>query len=116
MKILKKYRAKKQLREIADLIKAEGEHLKGYHIIEGNTILLSKNISGVGEWFVITIDYIWYITTDYLTNIDLSQLNVITGGPEAIGWRIPFSQALANRLYVLDRILRKGKYDDRGRD
>lgn len=56
------------------------------------------NIYGGGDRFVIDGDAIWYIRNNGADGDNWSHNNITTGGAGAIGWRVPYSQELADQI------------------
>jgi hypothetical protein len=53
---------------------------------------------GGGDWFVIGSDYIWYVKNNGADGDSWDANNVSTGGAGAIGWRVPHSKALEDKI------------------
>ena len=56
------------------------------------------NIYGGGDRFVIDGDTIWYIRNNGADGDNWGHNNITTGGAGAIGWRVPYSQELADQI------------------
>jgi len=104
-----KNQIKERVGQIADYIRASGERPDGWNHTEGEWVLDSGNIYGTGSWFVINIDYIWYVRNNGMDGDDWGLNNVITGGAGGIGYRITFRQDIADELIRLQH----GELSDR---
>lgn len=69
------------------LLNPEGEHYGG-----------EPNIYGGGSWFVVGDEHIWYVRNNGMDGDDWSLNNVATGGAGAIGWRVPYSEEMAETI------------------
>lgn len=67
----------------------------------GDRLLDTVTIYGGGDWFEVTPEGIWYCLNNGSDGADWSQNNVKTWGAGAIGWRIDFDQAIADRINAL---------------
>lgn len=83
-----------------DEIRKNGKYLPGDHSITGTRVPIGEGqmIHGGGQWFVIGEDRIWAVTNNGADGDDWSRNNVRTGGAGAIGFCVPFSQELADRI------------------
>jgi hypothetical protein len=97
-----------EIRAIRERIKSDGERPDGMHATEGDRLIDSQTIYGGGEWFVVGAVWIWYCANNGHDGDDWSQNNVRTGGAGAIGWRLPRTDELANRLRELDAAEKEG--------
>lgn len=89
------------VKHIADEIQRSGELPEGVHQPEGSRFLDTQDIYGHGFWFVIGEAWIWYIQNNGSDGDDWSRNNVSTGGAGAIGWRLPYSEAVAGEIMAL---------------
>jgi hypothetical protein len=93
--------AKARVAEIAKRIQDTGERPEGDNRPAGERMFDTQNIYGGGDWFVVGPEWIWYVQNNGADGDNWSLNNVVTGGAGAIGWRIPFDQALAHELRTL---------------
>lgn len=103
--------AKQQAKQTVERIKATiqaGERPDGQHNPEGDELLDTRTIYGNGSWFVVGAAWIWYCQNNGGDGDCWEANNVITGGAGAIGWRIPFDQAMADELVAINN-------DERGK-
>lgn len=90
--------AKRRIQEIKRHIQENGERPAGTHIPEGEVVLDTQDIYGGGDWFVIGPEWIWYVRNNGMDGDNWKINNVQTGGAGAIGWRIPYDEAIAREL------------------
>ena len=86
---------------LIERIKHEGEHPDGWHQPEGERLFDTQNVNGGGHWFVLSGDDIWFVMNNGRDGDNWSRNNVTTGGAGAIGWRIPYDEAVACELREL---------------
>lgn len=96
--------------DVREQIITMGEIPDGHQTVDGLVLLNSRNIYGGGEWFVITESHIWYIRNNGMDGDNWSANNVLTGGAGAIGWRVPYSQELAETLIALNDMNKETPY------
>lgn len=108
----RKHQAERRREEIAALIRTDGERpfregesdpddvfgAKRRLKPGGETVSDRQDIYGGGDWFVIGDEWIWYVKNNGSDGACWGDNNVVTGGAGAIGWRIPYDEALANEL------------------
>ena len=97
--------AERARKEIADQTAQAGERPDGMNAPEGDRLMDRQTIYGVGDWFIIGPDHIWYVRNNGMDGDNWSANNVRTGGAGAIGWCVPFDPALAERLREIDTAL-----------
>ena len=90
--------AAKERKAISDQIKACGDRPQ-HHC--GELLLSTVNLYGGGDWFEINESAIWYCKNNGHDGDDWSLNNVSTWGAGAIGWRIPYDEAIATRIRAL---------------
>lgn len=93
--------ARETLKQAAHLVRERGtmpDPANGQQIVEGERLLDTENIYGGGDWWVIQPDRIWYIRNNGADGDAWSANNVRTGGAGAIGWHVPYNEALARTL------------------
>jgi hypothetical protein len=88
---------KKQLRDLADLIRKTGEFPAGDNTPEGDRLHDTQDIYGGGSWFVVGGKWIWYCQNNGMDGDNWANNNVRTGGAGAIGYRVPYTPEL-NKL------------------
>jgi hypothetical protein len=94
-------------RAIAVERKALADHIKNHgtnpqHNV-GDLLLSTVNLYGGGDWFEIDREAgeIWYCRNNGNDGDNWSLNNVVTWGAGAIGWRIEYDEAIANRIKIL---------------
>lgn len=87
-----------EIESIRQEIQQNGECPAGQHRPVGERFCSTGNLHGSGSWFVVGHDGIWFIQNNGMDGDDWSRNNIITGGAGAIGWRVPYSEALAHRI------------------
>lgn len=98
--------AKQRAEELASMIRKTGEKPeRSASNAQGERLMDTQNIYGGGDWWVIGADGIWYVMNHGADGDAWDWNNVITGGAGAIGWRIPYSQELADELRQLAKAL-----------
>lgn len=80
-----------------NLISEQGERPASV-MPSGEVLHDTFNIYGGGDRFVIDGDAIWYIRNNGADGDNWSYNNITTGGAGAIGWRVPYSQELADQI------------------
>lgn len=83
-------------------IQSAGVRPGGVHSPQGRRALDAQDAYGGGDWFVIGDDAIWYVRNNGSDGSAWEANNVVTGGAGAIGWRVPFSQAVADAIDALE--------------
>lgn len=103
--------AKNQLKEISEKIKNNGERPDGDNYAEGEEISIdvSGRIYGGGDWFVIGKEFIWYVQNNGMDGDNWSNNNVRTGGAGAIGWRIPHTKDMENKIRLAKQCIKSGE-------
>jgi len=103
---LSKTSALNKLEAIAESIRKNGTYPHGDNKPEGQTIYLNdKTIAyGGGEWFVVGPRGIWFVQNNGADGDDWSLNNVVTGGAGAIGWVVPYDEALGEEIQRLAEI------------
>ena len=96
--------AREELRTIARRIQDTGSMPEGDNRPDGERISDTRNIYGGGDWFVIGIEYIWYVQNNGADGDDWTRNNVRTGGAGAVGWRVSYDAQLADRLRKLAEV------------
>jgi cell division septum initiation protein DivIVA len=98
----------RQTKERADLakqIETNGERPQPEQsiLLGGQEYLSTQNIYGGGDWFVIDreANEIWYVENNGTDGGNWSWNNIRTGGAGAIGWKINYDLAIANRILAL---------------
>ncbi len=96
----RKANALKVLKETAKEIRTTGEKPEDKHRPEGETVNIGQgqNIYGGGEWFVVGQEHIWYVRNNGADGDYWAANNVVTGGAGAIGWRVPATDELAEKI------------------
>ncbi|GEM_PF-5957298 len=90
---------KSSISKIARYIKDNGEIPPGNdNQPEGEKYHNTQSIYGGGEWFVVGKEWIWYVENNGMDGDDWSRNNIRTGGAGAIGWRMRYSDGLANAI------------------
>lgn len=102
---MERQQAQMRVREIAELIRTQGERPDGPVTLDGERIIDTQNIYGGGDWFELTDDALWYVQNNGADGDDWSQNNIRTGGAGAIGWRIPRDEAFVAELRALEAVL-----------
>ncbi len=69
--------------------------------MEGERLIDTQDLYGGGGWFVVGPEGIWRVENNGRDGDNWSANNVRTGGAGAIGYRVPFDQALADELHAL---------------
>ncbi len=87
---------KKVIAEIKD-----GEKPEGMNSPQGEILLDTFDIYGSGERLIVGSEYIWYVRNNGMDGDDWGHNNVRTSGAGAIGWRVPHTESLAERLATL---------------
>lgn len=94
-----------RLEEIAKEIQKKGQMPSGKHRLSGKAMYLPGTkrhvLYGGGSWFVINGSKIWYVRNNGADGDDWSHNNVETGGAGAMGWAIPYDEALAIEIDTL---------------
>lgn len=100
-----------RLEEIISRFRREGERPDGMNTPEGERILDTQDIYGGGDWFVLGVEWIWYIRNNGRDGDDWSLNNVRTGGAGAIGWRLPYTPQLESevRSFQVERSEHRGR-------
>lgn len=99
--------AKQQKQQILDEITVafEGaEYPEGNFILDGEQIedpFYPADIYGGGRWFVIQLDWIWFVKNNGHDGDDWGRNNVQTGGAGAIGTRIKYDAEIAEKIKKL---------------
>lgn len=75
-----------------------GERPPGRQFVTGEKLHDSTNIYGGGDYFVIGDNSIWYIRNNGGDGDDWSHNNINTGGAGGIGWRVPYSDRIAQGI------------------
>ena len=92
----------KRFFEVKNAIISAGEIPEGMHQVEGEVLVNSMTAYGTGSCFVITDAHIWYIQNNGMDGDAWERNNVRTSGAGAIGWRVTFSQELADKIKKID--------------
>ncbi len=87
----------KTLSDVRSHIMQNGEMPAGANPV-GDSHHDSFNVYGSGDRFVIGDGHIWYVKNNGMDGDNWSANNVSTGGAGAIGWRVPYSDELANKI------------------
>lgn len=91
-----------ELKNIFSDIQKNGEYPQGSHNPEGQEIEIQKrSIYGTGEWIVAGAEYIWAVRNNGMDGDNWSANNVRTGGAGAIGYRVPATAELYNKIMTL---------------
>lgn len=124
-----KLESRRRAREANDELKAIGQQIRetgewpprgepgpdsvwgAQHAAEGETVAIGsgQTIYGGGEWLVLGTQWIWHCVNNGADGDDWKQSNVRTGGAGAIGWRVPATAELAERIRGLRRIKQGAK-------
>lgn len=98
--------AKVELETLLREIMKDGERPTETAIPEGERYFDKQDIYGVGDWFVVGPEWIWYVRNNGMDGDDWSQNNVRTGGAGAIGWRVPRRDHIIARLERIKDVLK----------
>ena len=100
--------AREQLRKLFDRIMIEGKRPVGKNTPDGEIVPIGKgqDASGGGRWFVIGHDYVWAVQNNGKEEDNWTLNNVKTGGPGAIGARVPVEAELAGSIKALAKATR----------
>ncbi len=93
--------ARQRVAAITRDIQARGDRPAGDHLLEGERLIDTQDLYGGGDWFVVGSEWIWHVANNGRDGDNWSANNVRTGGAGAIGYRVPFDQALADELRAL---------------
>lgn len=100
--------AQADLKAIKNLIMKDGEYPDEKGLFpDGTRYFDTQNIYGGGDWFVVGMEWIWYIKNNGMDGDNWAHNNIRTGGAGAIGWRIPFSEEIVKQLDKLSEIIPK---------
>jgi len=97
--------ARSRVTAITRDIQARGERPDGDNSPTGERLIDTQDIYGGGGWFVVGPEGMWHIENNGRDGDNWSANNVRTGGAGAIGYRVPFDQALADELRALAAVL-----------
>lgn len=87
-----------RVRDIAADIRHRGERPAGMNDPEGQRYHDTQDVYGGGSWFVVGPDWIWFVQNNGGDGDAWDASNVRTGGAGAIGWRVPYTQELAEKI------------------
>ena len=93
---------KRALDDVKSHIEKNGERPDGVNSVVGERLVDSQDIYGFGEWFVVTQAHIWYVQNRGADGDDWSRNNVRTSGAGAIGYRVAYTEELAQKLRDID--------------
>lgn len=87
-----------QVKQVARQIQSVGDRPAGMHEPVGERYHDTQDIYGGGDWFVVGPEWIWYVRNNGMDGDAWENNNVRTGGAGAIGWRVPYSVELAEKI------------------
>ncbi len=88
---------------IAKLIRDTGDRPDGSFTPEGEMRYINSDsiVYGGGSWFVLGPEWIWYVKNNGGDGDNWGNNNIKTGGAGAIGWRVPATPELAEKIIKL---------------
>lgn len=100
--------AQADLMAVGQEIMKAGERPDGSNVPEGKEVPAGggQRIYGGGRWFVLGSEWIWYVQNNGHDGDDWSSNNVQTGGAGAIGFRVPATDLLTQRIRSLASVAR----------
>jgi hypothetical protein len=101
----KRAEAEGERQAVAKYIRDNGEFPGGHNQPVGQTITDRQNMYGGGDWFVVGPDFIWYIKNNGSDGGCWAGNNIRTGGAGALGWRLPYAEELAARIFGFEMVL-----------
>jgi len=97
------------LKAIEEEIKKTGTRPGGTNKVEGEVFHDTQNIYGGGEWFIVQPDKIWYIQNNGMDGDNWANNNIATGGAGAIGWWVPYTDNIADKIKNPDKYIDNSK-------
>lgn len=102
---IEKKKAGESLESISFLIRNTGEIPAGMNTPEGEKLIDKTNHYGGGFWYIVGVDGIWYVENNSHDGDNWDACNVKGVGPGGIGWRVPYTEELAQKIRHIARIL-----------
>jgi hypothetical protein len=99
--------AKNELEKLAAHVQETGTRPAERQVLGDERIISTANMYGGGDWWVIQEQEgrIWYIRNNGMDGDDWAGNNITTGGAGAIGWYVPYTTELAEKLLDLEQTI-----------
>ena len=93
-----------QLATLRAMIQKHGVRPEGDNSPQGERLFDKQDIYGGGDWFVLGDREIWYVQNNGSDGSNWGANNVSTGGAGGIGWRVPYTRPVADKLESLAKL------------
>jgi hypothetical protein len=97
--------------QVANEIRDSGEFPPGENEPEGKIYSSTQTRYGEGDWFVIGPQWIWYVLNNGSDWVHWRHNNVLTGGAGALGWRVPYTEDLAEKIKKFSSLEKRAGYN-----
>jgi hypothetical protein len=72
---------------------------------QGEKVIDKSTKYGGGYWWIIGKDWIWYVENNSGDGDDHRACNVVGVGPGGIGWKVPYTEAIARKIKDIATVL-----------